>query len=651
MSQNSSLSFPPTTSVPSRSLPDGLEAANRAFEKARQGNQEASWSTARNLYEAFLKSAGPNANPVDRAEACFFSARCKQQENDTDGARRDFREMLENQSFTNSPFQSEAAFRLAEISYRAGDYENAQKELLQCQEILKKLPEGTQQPDYASWITPLLADCSARTGNHVRATQLFSEILDSGPSSEIRSFIGQSVSRACLDVFRRTDPGNPDDLSQLPTEITSSLEILQRHFSEQHILGDTLRGLAGIAYDKANVTPNEAAWRRAKDLFVQTQNCGTPCPHQADCDFFLGWCEFRLGNFSQAHSLFERFLKHPSVDSDSRSNEARSLKNISLAEERLLTAQEASGEGADATRKSCCLEALNLLSEEQDAGRAEYVGSMALRAARLLVPSLDPVSQPQEFQNVVGSTRSLLGARYQSSGLDVLLFNRGRALLYPTEAVQPGDRDRGLAILRVVSADFPSERTGLLAGIEVARVNGDHALLLKHSESLLASLTPLTDANRELWMYAITQKLAGQLNQGDLRGAEETFSSAEEELSDSPLIALDQLRSSAFVSFLQVGERILGQPDPSDDQLRLAREIFETVSSNELTQGSSLRARARLGQAEILERQGNVADALVGYQQIQLLYPESENGRPAFVGRSFDRVREQANAGIRRLSN
>src|SRR5262245_51661958 len=60
-----------------REVHDTLRAAHIAYNNARTGADGASWSTARQLYEAYLRL--PDQPAGDRAEATFFAARAAQQ--------------------------------------------------------------------------------------------------------------------------------------------------------------------------------------------------------------------------------------------------------------------------------------------------------------------------------------------------------------------------------------------------------------------------------------------------------------------------------------------------------------------------------------------------------------------------------------------
>lgn len=646
---NSDISLPPAQGNPPRIVPDGLEAANRAYEDARRGVNGASWNTARGLYDAFLKNPGTAATAQDRAEATFFMARCLQEERLIPGARHAFSQLLENRDFANSPLRAEAAFRLAEISHQAGGHQTAIEEFTRCKQILEALPQGSPRPDFARWIIPLLADSHLREGHYREARELFSETLRGTPPAEIATFAREGLARQVILAGRAARQATGEEQTRLFVEARSTLQLLQRDFPNDPLTASTLRGLAGIAYDQANSGNTRASWERARELFSQVHALGDRSPHRLDSLFFLGWSEYRLGNFSEAHGHFSAFTS--AAGADTRRAEAQALAGISLAESKLKAAAEASGPNATQTQRTNYLEALRALSTIDNPERADFVRALTLRTARLTIPLLDPVGNPQQYTSTIESLRAIMGDRYEPSGLDVVLYNRGRALLYPSGPAQAGDRDRGMAFLRTVAADFPDQQSGSLAGIEVARAEGNSQNLLNASQSLVRQLGAISETNRTTWMYAQTQQIAAQVGLGNVQDARRTFEAAETALREAPQTVRDQFRGAAMTQIVDSADRLRGLPTPTAEQLTAAAEAYQYIIGNDATRGSILRARSHLGCAATFEAQGNRADALARYRQIGLLYPATQEGRPAFTGVAFDRVRQQAAEGVRRLGD
>ncbi len=626
--------------------PDALEVANLEFRSAMEG-RGGSFSQARSYYQTFLGNPG-GATVSQRAEAMFFLARCFQEDRHTAGARHAYQQLLRNADYAATDYGLQAEFCLGQISNRAGGHDIAIEEL---QTFLThyeaRRPPPRELAPLVDWARALMADSHSRNGNPTEALRLYQVVLGSRPpvAAETAAFARRGIAYiAESSAAGAASATTNDERTRLWTQSLAALQILQRDHASDPITARTLRNVAGSAYDQANGTTDSVRWQRAKTLFTQVHALGESSPHRNDALYFLGWCEFRLGNFSSGSTHFTAFAA--SATSDPRRSGAIALAAICRAEHSFRTGQTADA-GDKVTHYRAAITALSGITDNTF---QTYVRGLTSRVARELFPRLGPTAPDNAFTTNHTAVRTILGNEAYSS----LLYNCGQRLLYPTAGTpSAADKAQAIALFRRAATDHETTRGGRLAAIEVARADGNWANMataaLALRDSLPAPSATMSAADRNLWIFATTQRAFAQVLNGRGADATATLTAAETTMRDAfNATTFDtcrgQLLGGTWGAILAHGQSLVSRDVTTPCALTAneqtqAAACFTYLIESDATQGQVVRAEAHLGRAKYYHHIGRLDDARNTYNGISL----------RFTGAAFEGVRTRAAQAVEAL--
>lgn len=578
---------------------DSLRAAHLAYQQAVDEVPGASFAIARRAYDAYLRLEGQPG--VRRAEALYFAACCNQRTNTP--ATADFAESLRLLTAANIP--------------------------------------AAEQPAWTSQLRPLLADCYARDGRYSDALALYRTVLAGEPPATVLALARQGLSNLAIRAARAGNAATQADArTTLWGHAITAVDLLRNGHAEAPVTATTIRAVAGLAYTDAQGSTDRSRWERARTLFGHLNVDGASPAHRLDARYYLGWCEFQLGNFSAARSHFDAFAA--ATTTDPRRTEVRAMSLLCQAE-------GASGPMRTEDSVRHYRAALSLLAgvERSPSGAPTWTTALTTRIARSLLPLMNPATEGSAFNESVGHIRTILGSNYATSGLDRVMYNRAQSLLYPASGTPTqADRDTARAFFQTVARDFPTARSGMLAAIEAAREGRDFPALERASTALLTSLGAPSDstsaADLSLMTYATRHKVLAQLAQGNVTAALTTTNSA---LEASPATARQSLRSALYTTIVEHAEGLTGLPAPTADDRRNAARCFDFIQSQETTRGTLLRARSLFGSGRVLELGGDTPGALVHYRNVGLLYPASSG----FTAQGYVQLRQRATTAIQTL--